>query len=714
MKREMKTNKERKMKKHHRSLLLIMLAIVTIFAITACSSAVSDPGLEPEATPVEAEAAPVEEEAAPAEEEAAPAEEEAAPAEEEAAPAEEEAAPAEEEAAAMAMAESLNMNIALGNNQRTLTYNQATPLELPDGSVISQGALKPTWQYIQEELGIQFNDVTIQDQSATEMIDVSAATGFENATVYGGNSIAEDFMNYGAQGYFVRLNDNLDQMPNFAAYLEANPNIAKAITAYDGGIYHVPYAAELGNYARVFPARETWVTALLDSDDALEDETHTLTPAYEGYWDRNATNVADLQNEAAGGTLTRDVARDTLLAYIAETYPDLEKPSDLYLNDTAMYDMDELVALLRVIELSPNTLSKVTTGEVVPDTEIAPLFTRFSKYREDVLRLITYWGGQRVHGSDSYAARFYLDADGELQFSYAQDAFLEGVDRLADMYAEGLIHSEFADLSTTDNFRNPLLTLDEEEGHRQFGFMTLDWIASTTAANEDVIAMLPPLTTVGSDEFIHFAENTRVIKPDGWGISTAATPEEIASALYLFDYFFSEEGNVVQNYGPPYGQAEDAVFEAPDGTEYPKFNDWLIDGSCELKSCDMSGYLRDFIGSQIPIGYQKEIGFELQTTKNRGWDAWALWIGEEVVNTSYEAENPLFRLVPPVFSLTEQDLAKLGQSAVGEEQVDQIFLYITGADTAVDSVEALKQLYVDAGIDDYVDVYRNAYARMTE
>ncbi len=675
------------MKKYSKTLLLILLAIVTVFAFTACGGGVSDPDAEPTAE-VE-EAAPVEEEAAPAEEEAAPAEEE------------------------MAMAESLDMNIALGNNQRTLTYQQATPLELPDGTVISQGQLKPTWQYIEEQLGIQFNDVTIQDQSAGEMLDVSAATSFDNGVVFGGNGSAADLMNYGAQGYMVRLSDHLDQMPNFAAYLKANPNIARAITAYDGGIYHVPYAAELGNYARVFPARETWVTALLDSDEALEAETHTLTPVYEGYWDRHATNVIDLQNEAAAGTLTRDVARDTLLAYIAETYPDLEKPSDLYLNDTAVYDIDELVALWRVVELAPNTLTKVTTGEVVEGAEISPFFTRYSRYREDALRLVTYWGGQRVHGSDSYTARFYLDADGELQYSYAEDKFLEGIGYLADLYAEGLIHSEFADLSTTDNFRNPLLTMDEVEGHQQFGFMTLDWIASTTAANPDVVAMLPPLTTVGSDEFIHFNENTRVIKPDGWAISAGASPEEINAALKLFDYFFSEEGHVVQNYGPPYGLEEGEVFIAPDGIEYPKFNAWMIDGSCELKSCDVSGYLRDFIGSQIPIGYQKEIGFELQTTKNRGWDAWALWIGADVVSTSYESEDPLFRLVPPVFSLTEQDTAKLGQLAISEELTDQLFLYITGADTAVDSEEALKALYVDAGIEKYVDVYRNAYARMT-
>lgn len=612
-----------------------------------------------------------------------------------------------------AMSESLDLNIALGNNQRTITYQQATPLELIDGTVISQGQLKPTWQYFSTQLGVELNDVTIQDQSASEMIDIAAATGFDNATVYGGNSIAEDFMNYGAQGYFIRLNDYLDQMPNFAAYLEASPNIASAITAYDGGIYHAPYAAEIGNYARVFNGRETWVLSLLDSDEALVEETHTLTPAYVGYWDRNATNVVDLQNEAAGGTLTRDVARQVLLDYIAATYPDLANPSDLYLNETAAYDIDELVALWRVVELSPNTLSMVTTGAVIEDTQISPFFVRQSSYREDVLRLITYFGGQRVHGSDSYAARFYLDADGVLQYSYVEDEFMAGVDRISAMYSEGLIHSEFADLSVSERFRNPLYTFDETEGHRQFGFMTYDWIASTTASNADVVGMLPPLTTVDSDEFIHFLENTRVIKPDGWAISAASSPEEINSALALFDYLYSEEGSQAQNYGPPIGLEEGGIFVAPDGTEYPEFAQWLLDVSCELKNCDMSGFLRDFMGSQIPVGYQKEIGFELQYTQNRGWDAWALYTNAGVVIPSYEAENPLLRLVPPVFSLTERDLARVSQLAISNEQIDQMFLYIVGADSAVASVAELQALFVEAGIADYIEVYQGAFARMS-
>lgn len=670
--------------------LLILLAIMTMFAVAACGQ-VSDPDVDPTTEVVVPTAT----------KEAAPAEADATATEE---------SPEEPE---IVLAESLDLNIAVGNNNRTITYQQSTPLELPDGTVISQGELKGTWQYIQEQLGFQINDVALQDQTATEMMDVAAATRFDGATVFGGNSVAQDFMAYGAQGYFVRLNDYLDQMPNFAAYLEENPNIAKAITAYDGGIYHIPYAAELGNYARVLCGREAWVIALLDSDEAFEGETDTLTPAYEGFWDRNATNVIALQNEAADGTLTRDVARDVLLAYIADTYPDLAKPSDLYLNDTAKYDIDELVALWRVVKLSPNTLSKVTTGDVVADTVISPFFVRQTSYREDYLRLLQYFG-QRVHGSDSYTSRFYLDADGVLQFSYAEDKFLEGVGYLAQIYSEGLVHSEFADLSNSERFRNPLYSEDDVEGSQRFGFMTLDWIASTTAANEDVVGMLPPLTKMGSDEFIYFNENTRVIKPDGWVISAASSPEEINAALALFDYFFSEEGNVVQNYGPPWAREEGGVFEGMDEISYPKFAQWTLDTACELKNCDVSGFLRDFVGSQIPIGYQKEIGFEWQYTKNRGWDAWSLWIDKPVLSTSYGSEDPLFRLVPPVFSLTEQDSAKLAQLAVGNDQRDAIFLFITGADTAVDSVEALKDLYLEAGIEDYIEVYRNAYARMTE
>ena len=77
------------------------------------------------------------------------------------------------------LADVVEVNFAHGNNARTMTYQHATPLVLPDGSVITQGDLKPTWQHIQETLGFDIADVTVQDQRASEMVDIAAATNFE-------------------------------------------------------------------------------------------------------------------------------------------------------------------------------------------------------------------------------------------------------------------------------------------------------------------------------------------------------------------------------------------------------------------------------------------------------------------------------------------------------------------------------------------------------
>ena len=56
----------------------------------------------------------------------------------------------------------------------------------------------------------------------------------------------------------------------------------------------------------------------------------------------------------------------------------------------------------------------------------------------------------------------------------------------------------------------------------------------------------------------------------------------------------------------------------------------------------------------------------------------------------------------------------VSQLAITEEQTDQIFLYIVGSDSAVASAEDLQAVFLDAGIEDYVEVYRGAFDRMTD
>lgn len=640
----------------------------------------------------------------------------------------------------------LTVNVAGENDKRLFTYLQAEPLEMPDGTIINSGDLKPLWQYIEKEVNIDITDVATPGQSPQDMFDLAAANQFRSAHIYGGPNIGQRIMSAGVDGYFVDLSAHLNKMPNLSAYLNENPLVKSAITASDGKIYHLPYIAEINNYARMFLGRYSWVTALLDgevngSPFTLETETATLNVAYEAYWKngsqslpygnlRKATNVIDLQNSAANaGVLSQAQALQVLRNYIDATYPTLAKRSDLYLGETAAYDIDELVALYRVIKLSPNTLSKEATGSVRPGAVIWPYFARQSNYREEVLRLITYFGGQRVHGSDSYGSRFYLDHNGVLQYSYYQDNFIDNLNRIRQMFSEGLVDEKLSGAANTTNLRSGYIFRDSVETQLEFGFMTYDFTSSTTAATggqDDVKAFLPPLTTtpVSNGQFIHYVENTRVVKPDGWGISSNVTTKELNAALKFFDYFFTTHGNDVQNYGTPDLWVEGEKYTNPtDGVEGPLFSQWTLNKAAAVTNGDMSSFLRDHIGALIPIGFQKVIGFELQSTSANGMWSWDLYFGanngQGVITSSYSATEPYYQLVPPIFALTsnENSLIQTTTSMTSDTMMtNNLFAFLgskTGEGIPQTSAQ-VKQMYTDANVTTFIELYRLAFNRMKQ
>ncbi|WP_025724496.1 hypothetical protein [Acholeplasma granularum] len=632
------------------------------------------------------------------------------------------------------------------NTQRRFTYEQSNPLVMPDGKTITTGELKPTWQFVESQLNLDITDVSTPGQRPVDMFDFAAANSFADANVYGGGNLGERIMDAGVEGYFVPLNDHWDRLPNFKKYLDANPLVSESITAWDGNIYHAPYIAEIDNYARMYMGRYSWVTALLDGEVdgnafAHETETAELTIAYEPYWVsgsitglpygnlRKTKNVAQLQADAAvAGKINGVTALQVLKNYIDEVYPTLEKRSDLFLGETGQYDIDELTALWRVIKLHPNTLTKEATGTVRAEATIYPFFTRQSNHREELLRLQVYFGGQRVHGSDSYGSRFYIDHNGELQYSYAQDSFLNNLQRIRGWAREGLVDQRIFGQANSTNLRTGLIFSDGNEANKVFGFMTYDFTSSTTAATggqDDVIAILPPLTTTpaSNGEFVHYVENARVVKPDGWGISSASTEKEIAASLKMFDYFFTEEGAKVQNYGTPDMWVEGEEFENPfDGTKGPKFNDWTITTAGAVSNGDISSFLRDHVGSLIAIGYQKEIGFELQATSENGFKSWDLYFGNEtrpaVIMNSYTATEPYYQLAPAIISLNLNEVNIVTNQTTmraDTQLVDNIFGFIgdvDGEDVPKD-VAGLKAMFTTANVATYVEIYRTAYARIS-
>ena len=639
----------------------------------------------------------------------------------------------------------LKFNLAYENKSRTMTYNQESPLTLPDGKVVTAGMLKPMWSYVESELNSKFFDVTVQDIKASDMIQTESTSNFTGANIFGGNSIAERLMFYGTEGKFVNLSEMMDTgyMPNFKNYLDENPDIRSAITAYDGSIYHVPYIAEINQLARTHVIRESWVTGLLDAEGAAYD-TKNFDTYYEGFYvgdnlrtgDNGGTvtpkdgvnivkktdqSIIDIQNALDvknGETLAK-----ALIQYIVDNY-DYSSPSELYLGEKAAYDIDELIALMRCIKANPALL---TDGKA---DVVWPLFVRQSSYREDLIRFSTYFDGVKLHGADSYEARWYIDANGDVQYTYADEGVYNTLTYLSMMEAEGLIYSDAYDRTDKTNYRSTLWGTDDGDAP-SFGFMTYDWIASSTSdsLNDDTVVVLPPVAKVNG-VWQYFIDNGRAIKPDGWAISVAgSTEEQIHRACAVFDYFFTEEGSVLQNYGLPMNLEADQKYVGPDGIEYPLFTDWVAETSNNVAKGDLSTFLRDWMGCQMPIGYQKEIGFEYQYTSERGFEGWALLQNSTTNFATYAGEgnkgdNPnYYKMIPPVFSLTSRQKETISDttSLETEDIVEYMFNIVRyqskgnapqGAEVAGSYEEYLNK-FKEKGLDIYVETYQAAYDVMT-
>jgi hypothetical protein len=246
--------------------------------------------------------------------------------------------------------------------------------------------------------------------------------------------------------------------------------------------------------------------------------------------------------------------------------------------------------------------------------------------------------------------------------------------------------------------------------------MTFDFIPSTTAVSlgsgrlqTDVEGLLPPDTRIPgvAEGFVHFVENTRVIKNDGWAISSVTGGEKLRQCLKLFDFMFSEEGSTAQNFGMP-DMIDTEPYIGSGGIAYPKMNQWFNDQAASYSNGDGALFSRNFLGFNFPIGYEKSIGFEQQFTSVQGERTWKLYEDADVLSCTYnETSSPYFSLVPPVFSLTSQLQRQLLDTNIGSTQVDMIFSYITANTT---TIAQIKDAYNSGKIGDYVEAYRDAYA----
>jgi len=663
------------------------------------------------------------------------------------------------EGADLTCAEGTVLRMATGyNNAKTgLFFDAETAGEgvtLADGKTYLTGDLKPTWVQVESVLGVKFEN-QYQGNSASNEFDFWKDRLDEVDMLSG---TAAKLSEYGEAGSIVNIAEYLDMMPNFKAYLEANPIVRLSITGNTdtGAIYFSPYFDGVNDIERMPLMRVDWVQKLLDGEGEFTAEASNKLAAavYTPYMPTAGAVEVDVVNlegtavekvtknyDVAGnivekmnnaGELDGVAAVNMLRTYIDEAYNGYygTTRSNLFIGQNAAWDADELVALLRCVVANPQTLNGTET--------VQGLFSREdnnNQRRVDMFRFAgTLFG---VRGLESRQDFLWIDADGYLRDARQELDAYEAMAKMNTLVQEGLISKAFvetAEESTKTYLENDL------------GFMHYDYNQTQTVYNETALqdgekymAVMVPVARWfdGTNEegvYMRFTESWRSVKTDGWGISVAGVAgnqDKLYAALKLIDYAYSTEGQILMSYGP------DAFIKTNDdgsyvtfnfnGTEMPVIADATYAELWEKASGNYTNYARMYLGSTL--SFAKSQAFEYQCThevgkEGAGYISTAIGLGTIKHPELAVTENAWYTSVPTVLPNTKTENETLKEYSQLSEKFNSakgganafVDIIVSGfaAEGMFSADEAVNTVAESLNGADYLFLKQEAYDRLIE
>ncbi len=285
----------------------------------------------------------------------------------------------------------------------------------------------------------------------------------------------------------------------------------------------------------------------------------------------------------------------------------------------------------------------------------------------------------------------YVVEDGVVKSVYTLDRFRTYLETTAQWYAEGLIDPDFYTIN--DNTENATKVANGQYALATNSAQGLARVLQYVTDPDSTIDLLP-IAFVTDGEEIHVGQEAALIDDqDAWAITTAC--DNIEPLLTLVEYMFSEEGQLLFNYGI---EGETYTLDA-DGT--PQWTEFMTDDPDY--AFDVQEYLyanatipsvRDY--SREMYDYSENELRAVEVTSNPGDCAYNY--PDYAVMTSDESSS---------YSALESDLTTYTESA--------ILSFITGQTELNDSTwEEFQNTVASMGIDEMVSYKQAAYDRAME
>ncbi len=562
----------------------------------------------------------------------------------------------------------------------------------------TNGKLLPTWEAFANNLDIRVREACgynstkdadnytavsgnnfMSDTDSSQPIDLFYNTT-ANINKMGSSNLAVDLTSYIEAG----------KMPNFKAYLDKNQSVKEEITS-NGKIFFTPYFDSYNDVERNLVMDTSIVKLLLDGANKQYDtekkngvngDANVVTDAkYQPFIDadhnypnaetkvkvsvngqakeitiKQTENIIKQQNallSRAQGATGKELA-EQFVAYLNAAFGDnvgsgktFATLSEIFTEEQAAYNVDELIALMRVVKANP----KMITGDA--SKEVETLFPRGQAANriQNMLHFAQVWG---VQGLVSEKDFLYFLQDGTLNDARTSKASYDALDNLAALYDEGLILGNFWYYSDSAKDGNAYLNkyFKKSKSDFSYGLMEYDYTATQCVANDTVDGIgtkssdraegakdlkvtgikpiLPPLTmwptekSAKHDQALknfdgktlmrHYDEN-RTIKANSWCIPSSS--DNIDGAIKLMDYMFSAMGLYIQDFGPEaYWENANQVKGNP-AEETPIMSKGQK-AMLQATNLDFWTYMRACMGSTHGIGHVRTTAIQIQATNYYG------------------------------------------------------------------------------------------------
>ena len=608
----------------------------------------------------------------------------------------------------------VTLDISLNYNSTTgMKYAKDKDYTTPNGTVIKKGDFLPVWSAVQEQLDFTINDVTDSTGKATDYFENNWQKGqFADIAVGNVTKIVE-YSVQGSSESILDLKPYIDsgKMPNFKKFLDSNPIVKVSLetskygNANQTAIYYAPYFDGMDDIEKYTLVRADFIEKLLDADfDSVDWDTNstlwteakytgteessysvTVPKSMDSKETKTVTkasteNIVDQQNALAQSDRTSKVMvkqyRDYLNAKYGTQY---SKLSDIFLGVDACYDADEMIALMRLVKVSPKAL----TGN--ENTNMIAFVPR--EYNNQRIADLYRWAGQLwgVRGVESRCGYLYIGSDGKVHDARGDKEIVTMLDNLNKLYTEGLILQNFhqkEQFGVTDGKYASKIMVGGNPDY--CGFMEYDYSQTQGAWNDkdgsksvEGYNFRPILGAVadwkGDKNYFHFTESWRSVKTEGWCISSAVASNEkkLNKAIELFDYFYSDEGQTLYTCGPA-SEGYTSGTITYKGAEVPKLSDKALEQfhDTNIGKDSYTDYFRQYVGAGLNNGSIKNYGVEIQCTSANavvGCNivAHAIEVGTYKHVEMNQTDDEFFTICPSSFNLSQGDSTKVSTLDTG-------------------------------------------------